>query len=80
MDSETCRVLIAICETLKEEYVCLGAIQNSHVRFYEAVKRELPAVEKNYRDIPLTTISDPPGIVEQIRLIDLLLDRLKKQA
>jgi hypothetical protein len=78
MEHETRDVLIAICETLKAEYLFLASLQSSHVLFFEAVKRELPSVEQTYRDTPMTTTSEPPVIDERIRLIDLLLTKLRK--
>jgi hypothetical protein len=71
-------VLIAVCETLKAEFVYLGSLQNSHVRLYEAVKREIPEIEKLYRDLPITAIAEHPKTAEQIQLIDALLLKLQK--
>jgi hypothetical protein len=80
MDSEVREVLIAICETVQAEFRYLGALQNSHVRFYEAVKSEIPEIEKHYRDLSPVSIQDHPGTAERIQLIDALLEQLKKQA
>jgi len=78
IDSETREALIAVCETLKAEFRYLGALQNSHVRFYEAVKAEMPKIEKHYRDLSPVGIQNHPGTAEHIRLIDALLEQLKK--
>jgi hypothetical protein len=78
MEQETRDALIAICETLKAEHLLLAHLQNSHVRFFAAVKHELPAMEQIYREIPMTSFSDPPENDERIRLIDLLLSKLRK--
>jgi hypothetical protein len=78
IDSETREVLIAVCETLQAEFRYLGALQNSHVRFYEAVKKELPEIEKAYRENPPANIRDHPGTAERIQLIDALLEKLRK--
>jgi hypothetical protein len=77
MEQETRDVLIAICETLRAEFVYLGALQNSHVRFYDAVKKKIPEIEQYYRDLPMTTIAEHPKTAEQIQLIDALLKKLR---
>jgi hypothetical protein len=78
IDSETREALIAVCETLKAEFRYLGALQNSHVRLYEAVKVEMPKIEKRYRGRSPAGIREHPGTAAQIQLIDALLKQLKK--
>jgi hypothetical protein len=77
-DTEIRDALIAICETLKAEFRYLGSLQNSHVRFYDAVKAEMPEVEKRYRERSPQGIRDHPETSERIQLIDELLKKLRK--
>ena len=78
MDSGTREALIAVCETLKVEAAQLVTIDSALATLYEALKVELPGLEKRLKG-QAPSIRGSLDVGERIRSIDVLLEQLRKR-
>ena len=78
-ETDTRDVLIAICQTLKAEYVYLGSLQRSVYALIQALKIGNSAIEDLYdQQIRKAVSIEHPATAEQIQRVDALLEKLKK--
>ena len=77
IDQETRDALIAVCETLKAEFRYLAALQGQLAWLDDAVRKAVPQVMTVSKE-PFV-FQEHPGTVAQIRLIDALLEKLRRE-
>jgi hypothetical protein len=79
-DSETRETLVAICETLKAQYIALGSLQRGFYAFFQAAQHYHPDIQEKYdKAAVLALSSDNPATREQIERLDALLQQLRKR-
>ncbi len=79
-EPETRETLIAICESLKGQYISLGSLERSFHLLFQVIEHYHPDAGEQYDAVASKALwQENPATRERIEQLDALLQQLKKK-